>query len=155
MKYWPASATPSSPSGAAGSPSTTKSPHLDASRFPGLAGNREQGERLRDWSPGVVTGMLQTPDYARALLGTYPGVSPDIVNARLAGRMERQRRVLLREDDPPSACYIIDHPALYRLSGHRRSWPGRCGTLPRLPRCRTSRSRCSRPSPIPPPRAVS
>ena len=36
--------------------------------------------------------------------------------ARLANRMSRQQRVLLR-DDPPSAYYIIDHAALYRLVG--------------------------------------
>jgi transcriptional regulator with XRE-family HTH domain len=73
--------------------------------------------RLREWSPGIVTGMLQTRDYAHALLATYPGVSTDIVTARLASRMDRQRRVLLREDDPPAAWYIIDHAALYRLVG--------------------------------------
>ena len=72
--------------------------------------------RFREWSPGVVTGMLQAEGYARALLETFPGVTPDIVAMRLASRMERQRRVLMRED-PPSAFYIIDHAALYRLVG--------------------------------------
>jgi transcriptional regulator with XRE-family HTH domain len=73
--------------------------------------------RFSEWSPGVVTGMLQTEEYARELLRTYPGVTGEIVAARLASRMERQRRVLMREDDPPTACYIIDHAALYRLVG--------------------------------------
>ena len=27
---------------------------------------------LREWSPGIITGMLQTQDYARSLLETYP-----------------------------------------------------------------------------------
>lgn len=73
--------------------------------------------RFSEWSPGIVTGMLQTEDYARELLRTFPGVTGEIVAARLASRMERQRRVLMREDDPPSACYIVDHAALYRLVG--------------------------------------
>jgi len=72
--------------------------------------------RLSDWSPGVVTGMLQTEDYARSMLSTLPGATAEGVAARLSNRMERQRRVLYRED-PPSSCYIVDHTALYRLVG--------------------------------------
>jgi hypothetical protein len=71
---------------------------------------------IREWSPMVVTGMLQTQAYARAMLAVHPGVTGEIVAARLANRMERQRRVLFR-DDPPSAVYIIDHAALYREVG--------------------------------------
>jgi hypothetical protein len=76
-----------------------------------------KSSRFSEWSPGVVTGMLQTDGYARALLETYPGVTGEIVAARLASRMERQRRVLMRVDDPPAAYYVIDHAALYRLVG--------------------------------------
>jgi Domain of unknown function (DUF5753) len=72
--------------------------------------------RLSEWSPGIVTGMLQTRDYARGLLETAVGATAEIVTARLASRMERQRRVLFR-DDPPSAVYIVDHMALYRMVG--------------------------------------
>jgi lambda repressor-like predicted transcriptional regulator len=71
---------------------------------------------IREWSPMVVTGMLQTENYARAVLTVHPGVTDDVVAARLASRMERQRRVLFR-DDPPTASYLIDHAALYRLVG--------------------------------------
>jgi Domain of unknown function (DUF5753)/Helix-turn-helix len=71
---------------------------------------------LRDWSPSIVTGLLQTEDYARTLLATLPGTSAETVAARLAGRLERQRRVLMR-DDPPSACFIVDELSLYRCVG--------------------------------------
>ena len=47
---------------------------------------------------------------------------------RLASRMERQRRVLLRED-PPSAFYIIDHSALYRLVGSAKVMAGQMRRL--------------------------
>ena len=87
------------------------------------AGFRDWGEyenrsvSLREWSGnGNIPGLLQTGDYARALLETYPAVEPQIVGTRLGNRMTRQRRVLFR-DDPPSAFYIIDHAALYRLVG--------------------------------------
>lgn len=71
---------------------------------------------LRLWSPGVLHGLLQTPDYARALLETAPGVSAEIVAARLGSRMERQRRVLLR-DEPPTAWFVVDQLSLYRCVG--------------------------------------
>jgi hypothetical protein len=78
--------------------------------------HEDKSATLREWSPMVITGMLQTAPYARALLQTWPGVPDEVVSARLASRMERQQRVLFR-DDPPSAAYLIDHAALYRLVG--------------------------------------
>jgi transcriptional regulator with XRE-family HTH domain len=71
---------------------------------------------LRTWSPGVLHGLLQTPDYARALLKTAPEVTAEIVDARLRSRMERQRRVLLR-DEPPTAWFVVDQLSLYRRVG--------------------------------------
>jgi hypothetical protein len=71
---------------------------------------------LRAWMPGIVHGLLQTGGYAHALLETSPGVTGEIVAARLAARMARQRRVLMR-DDPPSAWFLVDQLSLYRLVG--------------------------------------
>jgi hypothetical protein len=76
----------------------------------------DKATRLSVWSPGVVDGLFQTEDYARALLETALGVTDEIVSARLANRMGRQRRVLMR-DSPPSVCCILDHTALYRCVG--------------------------------------
>jgi hypothetical protein len=63
-----------------------------------------------------VTGLLQSEGYARALLATLPGVSDETVATRLASRMQRQNRVLLR-DNPPSACFLVDELSLYRRVG--------------------------------------
>ncbi len=71
---------------------------------------------LRVWSPSIVDGLLQTQDYARALLATSPRVTDDTVSARLENRMERQRRVIMRQD-PPSASFAVDELSLYRLVG--------------------------------------
>jgi hypothetical protein len=76
----------------------------------------DKATRLSVWSPGILHGLLQTENYARALLETGLGVTGEIVAARLANRMGRQRRLLMR-DNPPSACWIIDHTALYRCVG--------------------------------------
>jgi transcriptional regulator with XRE-family HTH domain len=87
---------------------------------PGLrswAEHEDKAARLSVWAPCIVHGLFQTKDYARSLIATLPGVTDDVVTLRLASRMERQRRVLLRKGDPPSIGYIVDHQALYRLVG--------------------------------------
>lgn len=76
----------------------------------------DKAVRLGDWSPSVVTGLLQTEDYAGALLRTYPGASAETIASRLRSRLERQRRVLMK-DDPPAVCFLVDEMALYRLVG--------------------------------------
>ena len=62
------------------------------------------------------TGLLQTQDYARALISVQPHITPETVIARLAARMQRQERVLGR-DNPPAAWFIIDELSLYRQVG--------------------------------------
>jgi hypothetical protein len=84
--------------------------------FRSWAEYEDKAVRLSVWSPSVIDGLFQTEDYARALLQTALGVTDEIVAARLASRMGRQQRVLMR-DNPPSVCCIIDHAALYRCVG--------------------------------------
>ncbi len=76
--------------------------------------HEEQTLTLRDWSPNVITGVLQTEAYARCVLETFPGASVDQVAARLATRMERQRKLFARD---VRAWYLIDEPSLSRLAG--------------------------------------
>ena len=76
----------------------------------------DRAARLHVWSPSVLHGLLQAEGYARALLGTLPGASAEVVEGRLRSRMERQRRVLLH-DDPPEAWFIVDEHSLYRHVG--------------------------------------
>ena len=83
---------------------------------------------LRAWMPGIVHGLLQTEGYARALLETSPGVTDEMVTARLAARMARQRRVLMR-DDPPSAWFLVDQLSLYRLVGSAEIMAAQMGHL--------------------------
>ena len=71
---------------------------------------------IRAWSPGILHGLVQTEDYARALIAVQPGVTPEVTSARLAARAERQARVLDRER-PPSVWVIIDQLSLYRQVG--------------------------------------
>jgi transcriptional regulator with XRE-family HTH domain len=88
----------------------------------------ERAASLRVWTPSVVPGLLQTEDYARTMLATHPKVTSAEVSARLASRMERQRRVLER-DQPPAAWFIIDELALYRCVGSHEVMTAQCKHL--------------------------
>jgi transcriptional regulator with XRE-family HTH domain len=88
----------------------------------------EKAASLRDWYPGIVTGLLQTERYAEALLQTSPGATAEVVATRLTARMERQRRVLYR-DDPPTVLFIVDEVALYRMVGSPEVMAGQCAAL--------------------------
>ncbi|MFI1221057.1 MULTISPECIES: helix-turn-helix domain-containing protein [unclassified Streptomyces] len=62
----------------------------------------------------VVYGLLQTEEYARAVLATG---MPDDLEGLLAARMERQR--ILEREKPPLAWAILDEAVLYRpIGGH-------------------------------------
>jgi transcriptional regulator with XRE-family HTH domain len=76
----------------------------------------DKASNLRDWSPSIVTGLLQTEAYARALISVQPDITQETVSARVAGRVERQKRVMVRHI-PPSARFVIDELSLYREVG--------------------------------------
>ncbi|MFE1383814.1 Scr1 family TA system antitoxin-like transcriptional regulator [Streptomyces sp. NPDC058740] len=60
----------------------------------------------------LVYGLLQTPDYARAVLGVE---HPERLDEQVAARMERQR--ILKRENPPVMCVILDEAVLYREIG--------------------------------------
>jgi transcriptional regulator with XRE-family HTH domain len=76
----------------------------------------DKATRLSVWAVSVVHGLFQTPEYARVWLEALPGATPEKVEARLASRMARQQRIIYR-DDTPEVSYVVDHAALYRLTG--------------------------------------
>jgi hypothetical protein len=84
--------------------------------FRNWAEYEDKATNVRAWMPGILHGLVQTENYARAMLRTYPGVTDEILAARLRSRMERQRRILMR-DDAPAVWFIVDQMALYRDVG--------------------------------------
>jgi len=76
----------------------------------------DKAASIRAWVPGIIHGLIQAEGYAQSLLSTFPSVTAEAVQARLNARMERQRRILLR-DDPPLAWFVVDEAALYRHVG--------------------------------------
>ena len=68
---------------------------------------------IRQWEPLLVPGLLQTPDYARAVLGWGPDNGPDL-DDRVAARMERQR--IFDGADPPEVWMLLSESVLgYRV----------------------------------------
>lgn len=69
---------------------------------------------LRWFEHSLVPGLLQTEDYARAVLSTRPNAGEAEVERAVADRLVRQR-VLVRGDPPPPLLWVlIDEGALYR-----------------------------------------
>src|ERR1700719_4345866 len=62
--------------------------------------HEQRAATLRIWQLGVLSGLLQTEEYARAILAVTPGVTEDQVRERLAARLARQ--AILARDDPPA-----------------------------------------------------
>jgi transcriptional regulator with XRE-family HTH domain len=78
---------------------------------------------LHVWTPSIIDGFLQTERYAAALLATAAGATTELIQARLQARMERQQRVLFR-DEPPTALFIIDELSLFRQVGTAQEMAG-------------------------------
>jgi transcriptional regulator with XRE-family HTH domain len=74
---------------------------------------------IRSWEPLVVPGLLQTEDYARALITAWqPGDGREAVQQQVTARIERQQ--LLERDDPPLMWTIISEAALLNpVGGHK------------------------------------
>ncbi|GAA2424012.1 helix-turn-helix transcriptional regulator [Streptomyces glaucus] len=72
---------------------------------------------IRSYEPHFVPGLLQTEEYARAVLaaGTVGTAGAQAVERHVALRMERQR--LLQRPDPPHLWVVMDETVLRRPVG--------------------------------------
>ncbi|GGT99287.1 helix-turn-helix domain-containing protein [Streptomyces violascens] len=75
---------------------------------------------LRVYDPQVVPGLLQTPQYAEALIaGALPETAPTDVEKRVNVRLRRQERVRATEN-PLRLWVVIDEAALRRRVGDKQ-----------------------------------
>ncbi|WP_329107249.1 helix-turn-helix transcriptional regulator [Micromonospora sp. NBC_01699] len=85
--------------------------------FAAWRGFEEHAVGLRAFEPCLIPGMLQTEDYARAIISAG-GLQPEAeVEKLVALRMERQK--MLFREDPPFCLFVLDQSALTRLVGGR------------------------------------
>jgi transcriptional regulator with XRE-family HTH domain len=75
-----------------------------------------EASRIDDYKSGVVPSLLQTEDYARAVIkGTMPLVRGDVVEQYTKAILRRQE--ILTQDNPPSLRVILDEAVLHRAIG--------------------------------------
>ncbi len=77
-----------------------------------------EARSVRSWEPQVVPGLLQTPEYARAvMLGwqTMFALPPDDTERRISVRLARQQ--LLTRDPPLKLSVVLDESVLRRRFG--------------------------------------
>jgi hypothetical protein len=76
----------------------------------------DEAVTLRIWQPLIFPGLLQTPDYARALfLGSQPGLSEETLEIEIGKRVARQR--IFDRQPPPHLAVILDQSVLHRMIG--------------------------------------
>lgn len=80
-------------------------------------GLEEEAATFQEYQSEFVPGLLQTGDYARAVIRSAPVVPPDEeLERRLSIRMKRQERVLERSD-PPTMWFILNEAVIRRSVG--------------------------------------
>jgi transcriptional regulator with XRE-family HTH domain len=86
--------------------------------FAVYVGLEEAAQLIRIYEVQFVPGLLQTEEYARAVVQQgAPGLDAAEVERRVAVRMGRQK--LLTKDNPPKMWAIVDEAALRRPMGGR------------------------------------
>lgn len=70
---------------------------------------------LRWYEPLLIPGLLQTEQYARAVMRTRPGDTDEHIDQMVVARMERQ--VILAGEKPPMLWVVIDEGVLHRPIG--------------------------------------
>ncbi|MFW6694152.1 helix-turn-helix domain-containing protein [Streptomyces sp. MAR4 CNX-425] len=81
-------------------------------------GFEAEARSMRNYESLFVPGLLQTEDYARAVIkGTLPTASQREVEQRVQARMERQ--ALLAKEQPLQLWGIVDEASVQRLVGGR------------------------------------
>lgn len=79
-------------------------------------GLEAEAASISDYGLGIMPGLLQTADYARAVVqAAVPKWEPDVVEQRVAGRMARQH--LLFSENPPHFEAVVGESVLHRVVG--------------------------------------
>ena len=96
--------------------------------FQTMAGLEQAATTVRQFELAVVPGLLQTSDYARALVAAIePTTPPEMLENRVAARMIRQQ--VLTRPDPLEYQVILSEAVLRCPVGGKRVWRGQLERL--------------------------
>ncbi len=106
--------------------------HRDADWLPRgfdtYLGLEQAASIIRVYEPNVVPELLQTPDYARAVLAiTHRNETDDVLDRRVALRIRRQ--VILLSPDAPRFWVCVEEAALRRQIGGPEVWQAQLNYL--------------------------
>lgn len=85
-------------------------------------GLESEAVSIKDYDSAVIPGLLQTPDYARAMFKSplpepaLPEITDDVIEQRVAARLRRQD-LLTKKDHKLDFWAILDEAALHRVVG--------------------------------------
>lgn len=92
---------------------------LVADWFQDYLGLEESASRIQTWEQQFVPGLLQTEDYAKAIISHgWSPMAAQSVQRQVGMRMRRQ--ALLGRPDPPKLWAVIDESVLHRPIGGRQ-----------------------------------
>ncbi|SHG02198.1 helix-turn-helix domain-containing protein [Streptoalloteichus hindustanus] len=83
--------------------------------FQVFVGLESEASGIRTFEPLLVPGLMQTEDYARAVLLTAVGADPSDVQRRVEVRMNRQK--ILQRREPVHLWVLLDEAVLHRPVG--------------------------------------
>jgi transcriptional regulator with XRE-family HTH domain len=85
-----------------------------------LASLEAKAIKISDWDNRFVPGLIQTPEYARAVIrASRPRASAEQVDGVLAKRLERQG--IHDREDPPMGWFVMDESVLRRPYGGKEA----------------------------------
>lgn len=77
----------------------------------GLMNYERTARHITQWAPLLIPGVLQTSDYARAMMSAQGTLSPSVADARVNLRMAR-RDAVTRRRNPTELVALIGEPAI-------------------------------------------
>lgn len=83
--------------------------------FRPFAAKEPEATDIRAFEPLLVPGLLQTEEYARAVLAA--GRKPEQLDQTVSARMERQKILHRAEPDPPRLWVVLDEGVIRRQVG--------------------------------------
>ncbi|MGH3247566.1 MAG: helix-turn-helix domain-containing protein [Trebonia sp.] len=83
-----------------------------------LIGLEAEAATIRTYEPELIPGLLQTADYARAVIRTgYPADTTEQIDRRVEIRLERQEALTRTDPPPPKVSVVLNEGVLARRVG--------------------------------------
>lgn len=74
---------------------------------------------ITEWTPWLISGLLQMPAYIRAIMTSNPHRPPEEIDRRIRARIERQLVLRERRPSPANLFAFIGEPGIRQIVGGR------------------------------------